>query len=75
MLDDDLLVVINGWWEPLDFTLPDVGAPRAWQKELDTFDGTIDGTAGSPPGQALAAGAVLTVGPRSLILLRSARSS
>jgi isoamylase len=75
MLDDDLLVVINGWWEPLDFTLPDVGAPRAWQKELDTFDGSTDGTAGSAPGPTLAAGAILTVGPRSLVLLRSARAS
>ena len=69
MLDDDLLVVINGWWEPLDITLPDVGSPRSWQLELDTFEGTV----GGPAAGALAGGATLTVGPRSLVLLKAAR--
>ena len=22
LLDDDFLVLVNGWWEPLDFTIP-----------------------------------------------------
>jgi glycogen operon protein len=67
MLDDDLLVVINGWWEPLTFTLPDVGSPRAWQYELDTFSGLFGPEAGTG-GQA---GATITVGPRSVVLLRA----
>jgi len=69
MLDDDLLLVINGWWEPLTFTIPEVGAPRAWQRELDTFTGTT----GAGIGATLAAGASFVVEPRSVVLLRAAR--
>jgi isoamylase len=68
MLDDDLLLVINGWWEPLTFTMPDVGSARAWQRELDTFTGSV----GAGGAAALVAGGELTVEPRSLILLKSA---
>ena len=71
MLDDDLLLVINGWREPLTFTLPDVGSPRAWGWELDTFSGTF----GKAGGRGGAAGATITVGPRSLVLLRAPRAA
>jgi glycogen operon protein len=73
ILDDDLLLIVNGWWEPLPFTLPDVGTPRAWQREVDTFKG--EAASGGPKGGAtLAAGASILVEPRSLVLLRSKRS-
>jgi len=29
--------MVNGWWELLPFTIPDVGSPRRWFRELDTF--------------------------------------
>jgi len=70
LLDDDLLLLINGWSEPLAFTLPDVGSPREWEYELDTFSGLF-GVAGGSGG---AAGATITVGPRSVVLLRAART-
>jgi glycogen operon protein len=75
ILDDDLLLLINGWWEPLTFTLSDVGGPRAWVRELDTFTGTTwaphDGpVSGASPVQA---GAGVEVGPRSLMLLSARR--
>ncbi len=70
VLDDDLLLVVNGWWEPLTFTLPDIGSPRTWERELDTATAAT-GAAASPP---LAAGGTLAVEPRSLVLLRSARA-
>lgn len=90
ILDDDLLLVLNGWWEPLTFTLPDVDGPRAWEREIDTFSGTAgdaargvdpDGGAArdggsaptAPPIGPVAAGESITVGPRSLVLLRAAR--
>ncbi|MGO9350995.1 MAG: hypothetical protein ACLP3C_09300 [Mycobacterium sp.] len=41
LLDDDFLVLINGWWEPLTFTLPALPAEvsaRCWQIVCDTFD-------------------------------------
>ena len=70
MVDEDLLIMINGWWEPLDFTLPPPPerpgtAPAAWRVELDTFAGVIWPVEADlrPPGTTL------TVGPRSMILL------
>jgi isoamylase len=63
--DDDLLLIVNGWREPLTFTLPDVGLPRDWQRELDTFAGQ----AGTIMRPTIAAGAKLVVEPRSLVLL------
>jgi glycogen operon protein len=65
ILDDDLLLIVNGWWEPLTFTLPDVGLPRAWHREVDTFAGLV----GPTKAAGLAAGAKLVVEPRSLVLL------
>ena len=75
ILDDDLLIVLNGWWEPLTFTIPKVGPATGWVRELDTFSGTAGG-AGSGAGaaaQTLAAGTQITVGPRSIVLLRAPR--
>jgi glycogen operon protein len=84
ILDDDLLLVLNGWWEPLTFTLPDVDGPRAWEREIDTFAATAGGASrgaaqdrgvaqdGQPIGP-LAAGESVIVGPRSLVLLRAVR--
>jgi len=66
ILDDDLLLIVNGWWEPLTFTLPDVGSPRAWLVEVNTF--APDNVAAAPK---LAQGDKLTVQPRSIVLLKS----
>ena len=33
MLDDDFLVLVNGWWEPLAFTVPPARAGQVWEKE------------------------------------------
>ena len=40
LLDDDFLVLVNAWWEPLDFVLPATRAEAAWQVELDSYDPT-----------------------------------
>jgi glycogen operon protein len=45
ILDDDLMLIVNGWWEQLTFTLPDVGSPRVWQREVDSFTGSAPGAA------------------------------
>ena len=57
--DDDLLLLVNGWWERLEFTLPPRGP---WRPVLDSYAGTI----GVP---VTAAGPVVSVGPRALVLL------
>ena len=36
MLDDDFLLLVNAWWEPLDFTLPPTRPGQTWLRELDT---------------------------------------
>jgi glycogen operon protein len=79
VLDDDLLLLVNGWSQSLSFTIPDVGARRIWRKQLDTYQLTGDGggperaTATTPEGPALRPGSGIELGPRSLVLL-SARS-
>jgi glycogen operon protein len=67
ILDDDLLLVVNGWWERLTFTLPDIGAPRNWHREIDTS--AAGGAAKTADATRLATGVRLDVAPRSLILL------
>ena len=60
LLDDDLLVLINGYWEPLDFTVPPMDA--RWRLALDTAHPAAP-EAPVPPGTPV------TVGARSLLLL------
>ena len=65
LLDDDFLVLVNAWWEPLDFVLPATRPQAAWQVELDTYD------PGSPAGFGTSdsAGDRITVSPRSIVVL------
>jgi len=72
ILDEDLLLVVNGWWEPLTFTLPDVGTPRAWMYEIDSYAGVV-AAADSAGAANREAGSKIVLEPRSLVLLRAAR--
>ena len=36
LLDDDFLVLVNSWWEPLDFVVPGASGQR-WCAEIDTY--------------------------------------
>jgi glycogen operon protein len=72
MIDDHLLVLFNGWWEPMSFGLPPApsqsaagSAPTTWRLELDTAAGLVR------PGDAAthADGAAVLVQPRSVLLL------
>ena len=66
LLDDDFLVLVNAWWQPLDFVLPATRAEAAWQVELDSYD----------PTRAVAgrhAGDRVTASPRSIVVLSSPR--
>jgi len=45
LIDDDFLILVNAWWEPLTFTIPVTRPPqdaaqRTWLPELDTYAGT-----------------------------------
>ena len=69
LLDDDFLVLVNAWWEPMSFTIPPTRPGQAWQREVDSYD---------PPGAWAAArtqaGDHVTAGPRSVVVLRAPRA-
>jgi isoamylase len=72
LLDDDFLVLVNAWWEPLEFVLPSTRERAAWHVEVDTYDLT------PATGSAAAvrdAGDRVAVGPRSLAVLCSPRAA
>jgi isoamylase len=61
MEDDDFLVLVNAWWQPLTFQVPADVATHQWEIVCDSFD----------PGRTGNAAANLEVGPRSIVVLRS----
>ena len=68
LLDDDFLVLVNAWWQPLGFTIPATRDGATWQTAIDTYDPARPAAA-SP----ISAGGQLTVSPRSIAVLRSPR--
>jgi len=71
MIDDDFLILVNAWWEPLAFTIPatrapQAGQPQGWLAEIDTYEPATPG--GTP---AVHAGDQLSVGPRSVVVRRA----
>jgi isoamylase len=70
LLDDDFLVLVNAWWQPLSFTVPATRAGLAWRAEIDTYDPARPAAA-----PALRAGGQQAVGPRSVVVLRGSRPS
>ena len=70
LLDDDFLVFVNAWWEPLDFVLPVTREQASWRIDVDTYDPAAPGgSAVAPQG----AGDHVTVGPRSIVVLSDPR--
>ena len=63
LVDDDFLLLLNGWWEPLEFTVPSSRPDQSWHGEINTFDPAA-------PSISTTAGAKLVVGPRSIVVLR-----
>jgi isoamylase len=71
MFDDDFLVLVNGWWEKLEFTIGDCRPGLEWRAEINTFDPAKEGTPAAP---VLRLGDKVTVGPRSVMVLRGPRT-
>jgi isoamylase len=61
--DDPFLLMLNAWWEPLEFRVPDPLQSLDWRVEVDTASPV---TSGSP----LDSPAAVTLAGRSLQLLR-----
>jgi isoamylase len=61
--DDPFLVLLNAWWDPLDFSVPEPLRSLGWQIELDTAE---PAALARPIDPAVA----IPLGGRSLMLLR-----
>jgi isoamylase len=66
--DDDFLVLFNAWWEPLEFVIPATRDGQAWRIEINSYD--LSAAANAFEGRA---GDWLSVGPRSVTVLRGLR--
>jgi isoamylase len=65
LLDDDFLVLVNAWWQPLEFVLPAICAGQQWVAQIDTFEpSAVTAHAKRHAGDRVAAG------PRSIVVLR-----
>ncbi len=69
LLDDDLLICVNAWWEPIDFVIPEQDDGTVWSHAIDT----ADPSRGTQPEADLVAGSVVTVAGRSLVVLLGRR--
>jgi isoamylase len=70
LVDDHFLVLVNSWWEPLDFVLPQIRPSAQWHIEIDSYDPAA-------PAQATErrAGDQVTVGARATVVFRSPLST
>ncbi|MEU6816798.1 glycogen debranching protein GlgX [Streptomyces sp. NPDC046860] len=64
VVDDSFLLLLNGYWEPVDFRLPAASYGERWTTLIDTAD-----PEGVPDERERKAGTRLRVESRSLILL------
>ena len=63
LVDDDFLVFVNAWWEPLTFSVPGSFALHRWEIVCDSFD----------PARTGRAEQQMEVGPRSAVVMRFGR--
>ena len=48
--DDPFMLMLNSWWEPLEFTVPDPLCDLGWRVEIDTEHPGRGRTRGGPIG-------------------------
>ena len=70
LLDDDFMVLVNAWWEPLEFVLPATRGQASWRTEIDTYHPAAPG---NPAVAPRGAGDHITVNPRSIVVLSDPR--
>jgi glycogen operon protein len=77
LVDDDFLLVVNAWWEPLDVVIPAIGAATdeaRWHTAIDSYTGEVHErtqVGGEQLSPGAAPGETRRVGPRTLVVLRS----
>ncbi len=71
MLDDDFLILVNAYWEPVSFAVPPAReASQTWFVELDSYDPAVSAARVFP----LHTGDSAVVRPRSVTVLRAPRA-
>jgi isoamylase len=71
LLDDDFLILVNAYWEPVTFTIPPTReAAQTWFVELDSYDTAVSAARVFPRHT----GDTAVVRPRSLTVLRAPRA-
>jgi isoamylase len=71
LLDEDFLILVNAYWEPLTFTIPPVReTTQTWFVELDSYDPAVSAANVFPRHT----GDTVVASPRSLQVLRAPRS-
>ena len=65
VIDDSFLLYFNAHWEPIEFTVPGDEYGAEWMAVVDTTEPEAE-------ERTVAAGATVTVGPRSLVVLQKA---
>ena len=69
--DDDFFILVNAFWEELPFTLPRVRpGTETWFVEIHSYDPAVSAARDFPKHS----GDTVTVGPRSVLVLRAPRS-
>jgi isoamylase len=66
LIDDNFLVLVNAWWEPIDFTIPVCRTDLTWHAVIDSYDPARPATE-----PALRAKDQRRAGPRSIAVLRA----
>jgi glycogen operon protein len=66
--DDDLYVMINAWWEPLDFVVQE-GTATSWKRVVDTSLPSPEDIA-DPGHEVPVQSLIYRVGPRSIVVLK-----
>jgi len=70
LLDDDFLILVNAWWEPVAFTIPPVReTTQTWFIELDSYDPAVSAAREFPRHT----GDQVVARPRSIAVLRAPR--
>jgi len=69
IVDDDFLVLLNGYWDPAEFTLPSSPGGGAWTVVLDTHEPET----GEADGEDAGVPATITVEGRSIVVLHAPR--
>jgi isoamylase len=71
LLDDDFLILVNAYWEDVEFKLPEVREyEQTWSVELDSYDPQL--SASSEPERHI--GDSVVARPRSVRVLRAPRA-